>query len=122
MYVTDFNNDVAPRRRARSGAGGWREDGIMAFKGARASELWAGRVRPHATTRAPDLLFSGFSEQVDGPLGTAPLEAQAGARCLGGAAVAAYQTSSGMAASRWWGRPRWPSAWQAAPDRWRPRP
>jgi hypothetical protein len=73
MYVTDFNNDVARVAVREAGAGGWREDGIMAFKGARASELWAGRVSPSRhNTSSPDLLFSGFSEQVDGPSAPPP--------------------------------------------------
>ena len=67
MYVTDFNNDVARVAARQPGTGGWREDAIMAFTGARASELWAGRVSPSRhNTSSPDLLFSGFSDQVDG--------------------------------------------------------
>jgi hypothetical protein len=67
MYVTEFNNDVARVAVRETGAGGWREDGIMTFKGARASELWAGRVSPSRhNTSSPDLLFSGFSDRVDG--------------------------------------------------------
>src|SRR5262245_4832870 len=68
MFVTDFNNDVARVAARETGAGGWREDGIMAFKGGRANELWAGRVSPSRhNTSSPDLLFAGFSDQVDEP-------------------------------------------------------
>lgn len=67
MYVTDFNNDVARVAVREKGATGWREQGVMAFNGATASELWAGRVSPSRhNTSSPDLLFSGFSDQVDG--------------------------------------------------------
>jgi len=67
MYVTDVNNDVARVAVREAGASGWREAGIMAFTGARASELWAGRVTPSRhNTSAPDLLFSRFSDKSDG--------------------------------------------------------
>ncbi len=65
MYVTDFNNDVA--RIALRDAGSWREHGIMAFSGGRASELWAGRLSPSRhNTSSPDLLFGGFSDEATG--------------------------------------------------------
>jgi hypothetical protein len=64
MYVTEFNNDVARVAVREAGAAGWREDAIMAFKGGRASELWAGRVSPSRhNTSSPDLLVSGFSDR-----------------------------------------------------------
>jgi hypothetical protein len=64
MYVTDVNNDVARVAVREDSVGGWREQGVMAFSGARASELWAGRVAPSRhNTSAPDLVFAGFSEQ-----------------------------------------------------------
>jgi hypothetical protein len=68
MYVTEFNNDVARVAVREAGAAAWREDAIMAFKGARASELWAGRVSPSRhNTSSPDLVVSGFSDQPEGP-------------------------------------------------------
>jgi hypothetical protein len=67
MYVTDVNNDVARVAVREAGASGWREAGIMAFTGAHAAELWAGRVAPSRhNTSSPDLLFSGFSDKRDG--------------------------------------------------------
>jgi hypothetical protein len=64
MYVTDVNNDVARVAVRQDRVGGWREEGVMAFTGARANELWAGRVTPSRhNTSAPDLVFAGFSEQ-----------------------------------------------------------
>jgi hypothetical protein len=68
MYVTEFNNDVARVAVRETEAAGWREEAIMAFKGTRASELWAGRVSPSRhNTSSPDLVFSGFSDQLAGP-------------------------------------------------------
>jgi hypothetical protein len=65
MYVTDFNNDVA--RIALRQAAGWREQGIMAFDGGRATELWAGRLSPSRhNTSSPDLLFGGFNDEATG--------------------------------------------------------
>jgi hypothetical protein len=64
MYVTDVNNDVARVAVREEQARGWREQGIMAFSGARASEVWAGRVSPSRhNTSSPDLVFSDFSDQ-----------------------------------------------------------
>ena len=46
---------------------GWREQGIMAFNGGRASELWAGRLSPSRhNTSSPDLVFGVFSEEATG--------------------------------------------------------
>ena len=62
MYVTDFNNDAARVAVREKGAKGWREDGIMAFKGALATDLWAGRVSlSRHNTSAPDMVFNGFA-------------------------------------------------------------
>ena len=64
MFVTEVNNDTARVAVREEGAAGWREQGIMAFAGARASELWAGRVSPSRhNTSSPDLVFMGFSDQ-----------------------------------------------------------
>ena len=54
MYVTDFNNDVARIAVREKGAKGWREDAIMAFERATATDVWAGRIAPsrHNTSLA----------------------------------------------------------------------
>ena len=54
MYVTDFNNDVARIAVREKGAKGWREDAIMAFERATATDIWAGRIAPsrHNTSLA----------------------------------------------------------------------
>ena len=63
MYVTDFNNDVARIAVREKGAKGWREEPIMAFKRATATDVWAGRVSPSRhNTSSPDMVFSGFSD------------------------------------------------------------
>ena len=62
MYVTEFNNDVARIAVREKGGKGWREDPIMAFKRATATDVWAGRVSPSRhNTSSPDMVFSGFS-------------------------------------------------------------
>ena len=62
MYVTEFNNDVARIAVREKGAKGWREDGIMSFKRATATDVWAGRVSPSRhNTSSPDMVFNGFS-------------------------------------------------------------
>lgn len=65
MYVTDFNNDVARVAVREKGGKGWREDGIMSFKKATATDVWAGRtaVSRHNTS-SPDMVFSAFSDSV----------------------------------------------------------
>ncbi len=61
MYVTEFNNDVARIALREKDAKGWREEPIMAFKGAKATDLWAGRVAPSRhNTSAPDQVFNRF--------------------------------------------------------------
>jgi hypothetical protein len=63
MYVTDFNNDVARIAVREKGAKGWREDPIMAFKRATATDVWTGRVSPSRhNTSSPDMVFSAFSD------------------------------------------------------------
>ncbi len=61
MYVTEFNNDVARVAVREPGAPGWREDGIMTFKAAKATDVWAGRstISRHNSS-SPDMVFSGF--------------------------------------------------------------
>ena len=66
MYVTDFNNDVARIAVREKGAKGWREDSIMAFKRATASDVWAGRVSPSRhNTSSPDMVFSAFADAIE---------------------------------------------------------
>jgi hypothetical protein len=62
MYVTDVNNDVARIAVREKGARGWRQDNVMAFERATATELWAGRVSPSRhNTSSPDIVFGGFA-------------------------------------------------------------
>jgi hypothetical protein len=62
MYVTDFNNDVARIAVREKGAKGWREEPIMAFKHATATNVWLGRISPSRhNTSSPDMVFNGFA-------------------------------------------------------------
>jgi hypothetical protein len=62
MYITEFNNDVARIAVRDAGAQGWREDAVMAFKGGKVTDLWAGRasVSRHNSS-SPDMVVSQFS-------------------------------------------------------------
>lgn len=62
MYITEFNNDVARVASRDAGAEGWREGGVMGFKGGKITDLWAGRtsVSRHNSS-SPDMVVSGFS-------------------------------------------------------------
>jgi hypothetical protein len=63
MFITDFNNDVARVAVRDKGAKGWREDGIMTFKKATTTDLWAGRTAiSRHNTSSPDMVFSDFSD------------------------------------------------------------
>jgi hypothetical protein len=63
MYVTESNNDVARIAVREKGARGWRENNIMVFEHANATDVWTGRVAPSRhNTSSPDLVFSGFSD------------------------------------------------------------
>jgi len=63
MYVTDFNNDVARIAVREQGAKGWREEPIMAFKRAAATDVWAGRITPSRhNTSSPDMVFNSFAD------------------------------------------------------------
>jgi hypothetical protein len=63
MYVTEFNNDVARIAVREEGAQGWREDHIMKFDRAAATDVWAGRLVPSRhNTSSPDLVFRDFTE------------------------------------------------------------
>ena len=62
MYVTDFNNDVARIAVREKGGKGWREEPIMGFRRALATDVWAGRVSPSRhNTSSPDMVFNGFA-------------------------------------------------------------
>jgi hypothetical protein len=61
MYITEFNNDVARIAVREKDAKGWREDGIMGFTRATATDVWAGRVAPSRhNTSSPDMVFKDF--------------------------------------------------------------
>jgi hypothetical protein len=63
MFVTEFNNDVARIAVREKDAKGWREDGIMSFKRATATDVWAGRIAPSRhNTSSPDMVFGVFSD------------------------------------------------------------
>ncbi len=62
MYVTEFNNDVARIALREKGAKSWREDNIMKFDRAFATDVWAGRLSPsHHNGTSPDIMFNSFS-------------------------------------------------------------
>ena len=63
MYVTDFNNDVARIAVREKGAKGWREDNIMRFGKALATDVWMGRTSASQhNTSSPDMVFNSFSD------------------------------------------------------------
>ena len=71
MYVTEFNNDVARIAVRERGAKGWREEPVLAFRKATATDVWAGRTAiSRHNTSSPDMVFSGF--QGDGAAKQAP--------------------------------------------------
>lgn len=68
MYITDFNNDVARVAVREKGGKGWREDGIMSFQRATATDIWAGRTSiSRHNTSSPDMVFSTFSDGREKP-------------------------------------------------------
>ncbi|HEY1076386.1 MAG TPA: hypothetical protein VGE51_06825 [Fontimonas sp.] len=70
MYVTEFNNDAARIAVREKGARGWREEHVMRFDRATASDAWIGRLAPSQhNTSSPDFVFNSFS---DGPLPKRP--------------------------------------------------
>jgi len=72
MYVTEFNNDVARIAVREKGAKGWREEAIMNFKAATATDIWTGRtVMSRHNTSSPDIVFSNFRTEPSGA-GPAP--------------------------------------------------
>jgi hypothetical protein len=63
MYVTEFNNDAARIALREPGAKGWREEPIMSFDRAMATDIWLGRLTPSRhNTSSPDMIFNSFSE------------------------------------------------------------
>jgi hypothetical protein len=64
--VTEFNNDVARIAVREKGAKAWREDTIMKFNKATATDIWAGRLSPSQhNTASPDMVFNSFSDTSD---------------------------------------------------------
>lgn len=62
MYVTEFNADAARIAVKEPRAKGWREENIMAFDRAHASDVWTGRLVPSRhNTSAPDMVFHRFA-------------------------------------------------------------
>lgn len=71
MYVTEFNADAARVAVREKDAPGWREEAIMPFRRAEATDLWAGRLVPSRhNTSAPDMVFNAF--RADPPALAAP--------------------------------------------------
>jgi hypothetical protein len=61
MYVTEFNADVARIAAREAGARSWREEPIMTFDRAKATDVWMGRLLPSRhNTSAPDIVFNRF--------------------------------------------------------------
>ena len=61
MYVTEFNADVARIAVREETAHSWREEMIMNFQGAKATDAWMGRLVPSRhNTSAPDMMFNRF--------------------------------------------------------------
>jgi hypothetical protein len=61
MFVTEINNDVAQLRWRTKSAPSFERAGIMEFKRANATEVWAGRLVPSRhNTSAPDMIFRDF--------------------------------------------------------------
>jgi hypothetical protein len=64
MYVTEFNADVARIAVRESNARSWREEMIMNFRDAKATDAWMGRLLPSRhNTSAPDMMFNRFRAQ-----------------------------------------------------------
>lgn len=61
MYVTEFNADVARIAVREEKARSWREEPIMNFRDAKATDAWMGRLVPSRhNTSAPDMMFNHF--------------------------------------------------------------
>ncbi|MBM3529029.1 MAG: hypothetical protein FJX62_13145 [Alphaproteobacteria bacterium] len=62
MFVSEGNSDVARIGWRAKGSEAWQQAGLMEFKRATASELWAGRLVPSRhNTSAPDMVFRDFN-------------------------------------------------------------
>src|SRR5262249_54583617 len=62
MFVSELINDAARIAVREKGAKAWREDAIMGFTHATATNLWVGRLSPSRhNSSAPDLVFDAFS-------------------------------------------------------------
>ncbi|KLK94999.1 hypothetical protein AA309_00665 [Microvirga vignae] len=61
MYVTEFNADVARIAVREEKVRSWREEMIMNFRDAMATDAWMGRLVPSRhNTSAPDMMFNRF--------------------------------------------------------------
>ena len=84
MYVTEFNNDVARIAVREKNAHAWREDNIMKFDHASATDIWMGRLAPSQhNTSSPDIVFNSFSDgpypkrpKSEPPPGSTPVKAE----------------------------------------------
>jgi hypothetical protein len=64
MYVTEFNADVARIAVREEKARSWREEMIMNFRDATATDAWMGRLLPSRhNTSAPDMMFNHFRRE-----------------------------------------------------------
>lgn len=62
MYVTEFNNDVARLAVREPSANAWREENVLKFQDAKATDIWMGRLIPSRhNTLSPDFVFKDFS-------------------------------------------------------------
>jgi hypothetical protein len=62
MYVTEFNNDMSRIAVREKGAKGWREEPVMSFGKALATDIWMGRIAPSQHNKSsPDFVFNSFS-------------------------------------------------------------
>lgn len=62
MYITEFNNDAARIAVREKDARGWREEHVMKFDRAVATDAWIGRLAPSQhNTSSPDFVFNSFS-------------------------------------------------------------
>jgi hypothetical protein len=68
MYVTDFNNDVSRIAVREPGAKRWREEHILDFGKAQATDVWMGRLtHSQHNTSSPDHVFKGFTKDPKRP-------------------------------------------------------
>jgi hypothetical protein len=71
MYVTEFNNDVARVAVREPNAQRWREEHILDFKSASATDVWTGRHNfSQHNTSSPDMVFKGFAKNPEAPVVT----------------------------------------------------